>query len=162
MAITNTDSLIKGGNQWEFIESFEKISENELLEIRNLLINEAGENYSSELLKRLPLSLGTPNLLLKMNNHIIGVFASLALNSHTVRILAFAIDSKFQRRGLGEKCWKIFISQIKKNGYKNIQLEVKSSNENAIGFYQQKGMRISGEISNYYKDEVGYLMLGKY
>jgi len=158
----NTNLLLSEELEWECIDSFENISENELIEIRNLLTNEAGVNYSNDLLKRLPLSLDTPNLLLKINNQIIGVFASLALNSHTVRILAFAIDSKFQRRGLGKKCWEVFISQIKRSGFKDIQLEVKSSNENAISFYEKKGMKITGKISNYYKEESGYLMLGKY
>jgi len=97
---------------------------------------------------------------LKHNNEIVGIFASIALDSDTVRIIVFAIDSKYQKRGFGKTCWNIFTSEIIQNSYNKIQLEVKSTNINAIKFYEQKGMKIYGEISNYYRDEIGYLMLG--
>ena len=161
MLATKDNSQKKKLPKWRFIEKFDDLSEDMIKQILKILLNEAGVKYTKKSLGRLPLSFDSPTMVLENQNKIEGVFASTRLNSKTTRILVFAIDSKFQRRGYGSICWDSYIAVVKKRGYQNIQLEVKSSNINAINFYFDKGMEITGKISKYYENEIGFLMEGE-
>ena len=147
--------------KWRFIEKSADLSEEGISQILKILLTESGVKYTKKLLGRLPLSFDSPTMVLENQNKIEGVFVSTRLDSKTTRILLFAINSKFQRSGYGSICWNSYLTVIKKRGYKNIQLEVKSSNINAINFYFDKGMEITGKISKYYENELGFLMEGE-
>ena len=146
---------------WKFVDNLRDMKNSELSEIRNLLQQEANVDYTEKMLKELPKSRVSPTLVLKSENKIRGIFLSMELNSTTSRVLIFAINSKYQNRSFGEKCWRLYLSKIKQNGYKKIQLEVEASNKIAIKFYTKRGLKIVGQISDYYKNGLGFLMEGE-
>ena len=51
------------------------------------------------------------------------------------------------------------LNEIEQKGIKNITLEVRESNKEAIEFYKKNGYRIEAIRKNYYGSENGYLML---
>ena len=156
----------EGGGQespfcWYSVENLHELNSDKLSKIREFLYHEAGVNYTEESLRKLPISGKSPTMLLKSGREIRGIFVSTPLNATTSRVLIFAINSKNQGKGFGKECWNTYISGIQSRGYKKIQLEVKSSNKKAIRFYTERGLIVTGQIPNYYKDELGFLMEGK-
>ena len=72
-----------------------------------------------------------------------------------IEIEYIIVHNDYKNQGIGSKLLK----EIEKNNIKNITLEVRESNVEAINFYKKNGFRIVSIRKNYYENEKGYLML---
>lgn len=72
-----------------------------------------------------------------------------------IEIEYIIVDKFYRRNGIGSKLLK----ELEKSNIKNITLEVRESNIEAIKFYEDNGFRIETIRKNYYENENGYLML---
>ena len=116
---------------------------NKLLQIFNINYDE--ENYNKDF----------RNILVYIdNNRIIGVLSYLLIYDR-VEIEYIVVDNEYKRKGIGSK----LLNSINLNGIKNITLEVRESNKEAINFYKKNGFNIVTVRKNYYNGEDGYLMI---
>lgn len=76
-----------------------------------------------------------------------------------IEIEYIIVDDKYKRQGIATKLLN-FIE--KNNDIKNITLEVRKSNEEAINFYKKNGFEIVTTRKNYYNNEDAYLMIKKF
>lgn len=67
------------------------------------------------------------------------------------------VDTKYRNLGVATKLLNFI--ENKYNNIKNITLEVRESNEEAIRFYLKNGFKEVAKRKNYYKDEDGILMI---
>ena len=72
-----------------------------------------------------------------------------------IEINYIIVDKNYRKKGIGSS----LLRQIEKNRLKNITLEVRESNIEAINFYKKNGFKIVAIRKNYYGSENGYLML---
>ncbi|MFA7416978.1 MAG: ribosomal protein S18-alanine N-acetyltransferase [Acholeplasma sp.] len=73
-------------------------------------------------------------------------------------ILNFLVDIPYQGQGIGKALFEHVLLDMKVSGVKSVILEVRTTNEKAIAFYQRYGAEIITIIPNYYKKIDGYLM----
>lgn len=78
---------------------------------------------------------------------------------HEAEILNFVIDEAYQRQGFGQLLWDSMVTDLK--DVKKITLEVRSSNEKAIRFYQKNGFICVGKRIAYYQNQEDALLLLK-
>lgn len=71
-----------------------------------------------------------------------------------------AVDRSFRRRGIGRKLVEHLLAEARDAGIKNIILEVRVSNEEAIRLYESMGFSIQGTRKGFYEKpkEDGYVM----
>ncbi len=69
----------------------------------------------------------------------------------TAHIVNIAIDTPFQRRGLGKNLLRHCLDEMRKQGYQKVQLEVNTANTQAISLYKQSGFRQGDFLINYYR-----------
>ena len=122
------------------IEDIEKA--NELLSKFNYKISE--ESFTNVFFKS----------LVYYDNGIKGIIVYDLLYDR-IEIEYIIVDKKHRKCGIGTKLLK----EIEKNNIKNITLEVRESNIEAIDFYKKNGFKIETIRKNYYGNENGYLML---
>lgn len=67
------------------------------------------------------------------------------------------VDNKYRRCGIASNLLKFI--ETKNNNIKNITLEVRESNKEAINFYLKNGFKEVTKRKNYYNDEDGILMI---
>ena len=116
---------------------------NKLLQIFNINYDE--ENYNKDF----------RNILVYIdNNRIIGVLSYLLIYDR-VEIEYIVVDNEYRKKGIGSK----LLNSINLDGIKNITLEVRDSNKEAINFYKKNGFNIVTVRKNYYNGEDGYLMI---
>ena len=72
----------------------------------------------------------------------------------TGHIHSTAIKQSYRRKGFG----KMLFMHALRCAKKGLWLEVRSRNHGAIEFYKRLGMKIVGEIPNYYKDDDALIM----
>ena len=72
----------------------------------------------------------------------------------TGHIHSTAVKKSYRRRGLGKLLFMHALRRVKKS----LWLEVRSRNREAIEFYKRLGMKIVGEIPDYYGDDHALIM----
>ena len=87
---------------------------------------------------------------------IIG-FIAFSVIYERAEIDYFAIEEKYRGKGYSKELFDYMIFNIK--NCENISLEVRKSNERAIGFYLKNGFKKAAVRSNYYDGEDAYLMI---
>jgi ribosomal-protein-alanine N-acetyltransferase len=94
---------------------------------------------------------GHKGLVCKHNSEIIGfiIFSPINPEAH---ILSISVTKKIQSKGIGTLLLQSMLDQCKAMNYKKIFLEVRTSNIQAINFYQKFGFIKDAIRDKYYKD----------
>ena len=138
------------------------MSDLEIEIIRQLFLDQTGEVYAKESVKTLPIpEWGGNLLLLDENNMIRGLLWANKFGIFRTRVVAFVIDSEFKGKGFGSIAWNMYMKVAKAEGLNEVQLEVRSDNEMAIGFYSRRGLEIIENLDGYYQSGQGYVMRGQ-
>jgi len=94
---------------------------------------------------------GHKGLICKHDSKIIGfiIFSPINPEAH---ILSISVTKKIQSKGVGALLLQSMLDQCAAMNYKKIFLEVRTSNLQAINFYQKFGFSKDAIRDNYYKD----------
>ncbi|MBS7360683.1 MAG: ribosomal protein S18-alanine N-acetyltransferase, partial [Oscillospiraceae bacterium] len=68
-----------------------------------------------------------------------------------VYITNIAIFPEFKRQGIGKKLIETLLNSVKEENAEFVTLEVRKSNESAIGLYKKMGFKVVGERKDFYK-----------
>lgn len=69
---------------------------------------------------------------------------------HELHLADFAVRPECQRRGYGRALLKIFLGQLEQMGTKIATLEVRQSNQRAVGLYSRAGFQTVAIRNDYY------------
>ena len=92
--------------------------------------------------------------VLKINNDVIG-YAVLSLSKFDAQILNLCVDKEFRCLGYAGNLLNFLISEVRELKIKEIFLEVRPSNSEAVSLYLKKGFEKIGSRKNYYRSEDG-------
>ena len=94
---------------------------------------------------------GHKGLICKYDSEIIGfiIFSPINPEAH---ILSISVTKKIQSKGVGSLLLQSMLDQCAAMNYKKIFLEVRTSNLQAINFYQKFGFSKDAIRDNYYTD----------
>ncbi len=91
----------------------------------------------------------------KIEGFIVGVKTA----PDTARILMLAVAKQHRRYGVGRSLLTQFLKELTLQNIKQVELEVRIDNKQAINFYQKHGFDITDVITNFYQSgEDAYLM----
>lgn len=91
-------------------------------------------------------------IVAEINHKIIGFIVGIKTEKQSARILMLAVLENYRRTKIGTKLLNKLIHEFINLNIKNIQLEVKTENQEAIDFYKKNGFRIIQTIQNFYQD----------
>lgn len=94
------------------------------------------------------------------NEVVVGYVISRVVDS-SGHIIAIAVDPEKRRREIGKALMVETIKRLKEFGVKNVWLEVRMSNYDAIEFYKSLGFVGGGTVSAYYSDMEDAIILKK-
>ena len=134
--------------------------------VQHLFLDGTGEEYFIGSIQTLPVPSWDGNLMLldsedMVPNAMRGLLWTTPFKQDTVRIVSFVLDSGARGKGWGSMAWNMLADNVLPLGYCNVQLEVRASNSRAISFYRNRGLVITQELHNYYRQGMGYVMRGK-
>lgn len=87
----------------------------------------------------------------EIDEQIIG-YMGIWLIADEGHITNIAIDPCKQGKGYGQKLLQETMKQLADKGCKSMTLEVRTSNQAAIGLYEKNGFKIVGRRKNYYTE----------
>lgn len=134
-----------------------------MYKISLLDINDLEEAYEIEVLTnpspwsidnfKSSFEVGHHGLVCKEDKKMLGflIFSPIKPEAH---LLSIAVIETQQYKGIGSLLLKSMISQCKAMGINQVFLEVRASNEKAIGFYQKYGFKKDAIRENYYSGDI--------
>ena len=134
-----------------------------MYKISLLDINDLEEAYEIEVLTnpspwsidnfKSSFEVGHHGLVCKEDNKMLGflIFSPIKPEAH---LLSIAVIETQQYKGIGSLLLKSMICQCKAMGINQVFLEVRASNEKAIGFYQKYGFKKDAIRENYYSGDI--------
>ena len=94
------------------------------------------------------------------NEEVIG-YLSVWMVEETVDVINFVIDKRYQHNGYGIALFNKMVDEAKQKNMKEIMLEVKEHNYQAIKFYQKQAFEQISIRNNYYQDGSNALIMKK-
>ncbi|MDA8929677.1 ribosomal protein S18-alanine N-acetyltransferase [Gammaproteobacteria bacterium] len=134
-----------------------------MYKISLLDINDLEEAYEIEVLTnpspwsidnfKSSFEVGHHGLACKEDSKMLGflIFSPIKPEAH---LLSIAVIETQQYKGIGSLLLKSMVSQCKAMGINQVFLEVRASNEKAIGFYQKYGFKKDAIRENYYSGDI--------
>ncbi len=110
------------------------------------------ERYLPELFYNIYSSWPNAFLVADINGKIVGFIAGSKLSSIEGRILLLAVEAPYRRRGIGTRLLEKFLNICLTENIKQVRLEVREDNYEAIRFYMNRGFVITSRIPHYYTD----------
>ncbi len=93
-------------------------------------------------------------------DEIVGFVMGTVQRAYEARILALAVCEQWRRQGIATDLAQRFLMAFRQHGVKRITLEVRLTNEPAIGLYRSMGFEQDGIVEDYYNDgEDAYVMV---
>lgn len=90
---------------------------------------------------------------------VVGYVLSAPTSARLARVISIAVAPEYRGRGVGTALMGETIRLLRSKGIQDIELEVRVSNEPAIGLYRSFGFAVVGTKEGYYDDgEDAYLM----
>ena len=86
----------------------------------------------------------------KDNNNLIG-FITFDLLQDRAEIIDIIVHINYRKKGIGQNLLNEAIKYMQINGIKNVSLEVKVSNKEAINLYKKNDFKITTTRKNYYE-----------
>ena len=133
---------------------------NDIPSISSIVREALRENYPTSLYLDIHRWWREGFLVADLDGHPVGFLASVLSSDGQARILMFAVSTGFRRRGIGRQMMDSFVQACAMRGLRRIELEVRTSNEEAIRFYKRYGFELAGVLPKFYTDgEDGYKMI---
>ncbi len=82
----------------------------------------------------------------------VGALNSYIIGDGTVSLALFAVDATYRGRGAGSALMDALIFQCASHGIRRVQLEARTTNSAAIGFYTRRGFRKLCDLPGLYSD----------
>lgn len=128
--------------------------------VYDIAVRSLSERYSKELFYDIFFLWPKGFLVAEINGRIVGFIAGSRLSELEGRILLFAVDRPFRRMGVGGKLMEEFLNICRLSSLRQVRLEVREDNYEAIEFYRKRGFQIVSVIRGYYSDGTNaYVML---
>jgi ribosomal-protein-alanine N-acetyltransferase len=133
---------------------------NDIPSIASIVREALRENYPTSLYLDIHRWWREGFLVADLDGHPVGFLAAVLSADGQARILMFAVSTSFRRRGIGRQMMDSFLQACAMRGLRRIELEVRTSNEEAIRFYKIYGFELAGVLPKFYTDgEDGYKMI---
>ena len=131
-------------------------SRDDLPDLVNLEKQAFGEAaYSKRMLKVMFESPRSICFIAEGDNRILGYICALPLTREEADIESIAVDPRSQRSGLGTFLFDKMEAELISRGFREIILEVRENNTQALNFYRKRGFKVTEYLSAYYKIPVG-------
>jgi ribosomal-protein-alanine acetyltransferase len=83
---------------------------------------------------------------------IIGFLIGIKTTPNTARILMLAVKDAYRKKGIGSALLSRFLKEMKHQNITGVELEVRTSNQGALKFYQNQGFLLQGTLQQFYQN----------
>jgi len=132
---------------------------NDMFSVIKLASETLPERYNPSLFNYFYETFPQGFLVAEKFHKIVGFIIGVKTNTDTTRILMLAVAKQHRRYGVGKSILTQFLKEVALQNIKQVELEVRIDNKQAISFYQKNGFNVIDALTKFYQNgEDAYLM----
>lgn len=132
---------------------------NDIFPVVKLASETLTERYNPSLFNYFYETFNQGFLVAEKHHKIVGFIVGVKTSPENARILMIAVSEKQRGQNIGSALLNNFLKEMTIQKIKHVELEVKISNNVAIGFYRKHGFIVIDTISKFYQSgEDAYTM----
>jgi ribosomal-protein-alanine acetyltransferase len=91
--------------------------------------------------------------LVALHDHtLVGFLIGIKTTKNTARILMLSVNNNNRKQGIGSALLKKFLSEMKNHEIKQVELEMRTTNEGALKFYIKQGFILREKLQHFYQN----------
>jgi [ribosomal protein S18]-alanine N-acetyltransferase len=129
-----------------------RVQPNDIFPVIALAFDTLPERYNPSIFSQFYESFPEGFLIALNDTTIIGFLIGIKTTPTTARILMLSVDEKNRRHGIGSALLTQFLLEMKNQNVTVIDLEVRTTNQDAVKFYTKQGFSHQGLLHQFYQN----------
>ena len=129
-----------------------RVQPQDIFSVITLAFETLPERYNPVIFNQFYESFPEGFLVAEINHIIIGFIIGVKQNPRCARILMLSIHKNYRRQHIGTALLTKFLEEMQNYQINRIELEVRTTNNNAITFYKKHGFIIQDTLPKFYQN----------
>ena len=129
-----------------------RVQPDDLFPVIALAFETLPERYNPSIFTQFYESCPEGFLVALTDDSIIGFLIGVRTSPNIARILMLAVKREYRRKKIGSSLLGYFIKEMKQHHITRLELEVRTSNKNALKFYQDHGFQLQATLHEFYQN----------
>lgn len=129
-----------------------RVQPNDIFPVISLAFDTLPERYNPSIFNQFYESFPEGFLVALNHNTINGFLIGIKTTPNTARILMLAVKDTNRKQGIGSALLQQFLLEMKHQNVNRVELEVRTSNQRALRFYQTRGFTLQGILHHFYQN----------
>jgi ribosomal-protein-alanine acetyltransferase len=110
------------------------------------------ERYNPSIFNQFYESFPEGFLIAIYNDILIGFLIGIKTTTNTARILMLSVKENNRKQGIGSALLKQFLLEMKNHRIRQVELEVRTTNQGALEFYIKQGFILRDKLHQFYQN----------
>jgi [ribosomal protein S18]-alanine N-acetyltransferase len=130
----------------------QRVQADDIFPVIALAYDTLPERYNPSIFNQFYESFPEGFLIAKHDHTPIGFLIGIKTTPNTARILMLSVKNNNRKQGIGSALLKQFLLEMKNYQIKQVELEVRTTNQNALDFYTKQGFILQGKLRQFYQN----------
>jgi ribosomal-protein-alanine acetyltransferase len=128
------------------------VKANDIFPVIALAYDTLPERYNPSIFNQFYESFPEGFLVALHDHTLIGFLIGIKTTKNTARILMLSVNNNNRKQGIGSALLKKFLSEMKNHEIKQVELEMRTTNEGALKFYIKQGFILREKLQHFYQN----------
>lgn len=129
-----------------------RVQANDIFPVIALAYDTLPERYNPSIFNQFYESFPEGFLVATRNQVLIGFLIGIKTTQNTARILMLSVKNENRKQGIGSALLKQFLFEMKIYQVRQVELEVRTTNQGALEFYTKQGFMQRGLLRQFYQN----------
>ena len=136
-----------------------RVQPQDILDVATLAYDTLPERYNPVIFNQFYESSPEGFLVVVDHYHLVGFLIGIQTTTDSARILMLSVQNNYRKQGIGSALLKEFLETMKHLHVTRVELEVRTTNKEAIAFYKKQGFAPQSTLQRFYQNgEDAYAM----
>jgi ribosomal-protein-alanine N-acetyltransferase len=128
------------------------VQANDIFPVIALAYDTLPERYNPSIFNQFYESFPEGFLVALHDHTLVGFLIGIKTTKNTARILMLSVNNNNRKQGIGSALLKKFLSEMKNHEIKQVELEMRTTNESALKFYIKQGFILREKLQHFYQN----------
>jgi len=144
---------------YKFVLEIRQVQPQDIFSVIKIAYESLPEQYYPAVFNQFYESFPEGFLIAEQHHKIVGFIVGLKPDEEIAKVLLLSVTNDHRKKGIGTALLKRFLNAMKNQNIKKVELEVRTTNTVAIGFYKKHGFDVVDTLPNFYQNgEDAYTM----
>jgi ribosomal-protein-alanine acetyltransferase len=129
-----------------------RVQANDIFPVITLAYDTLPERYNPSIFNQFYESFPEGFLVAFHQQTLVGFLIGIKTTKNTARILMLSVHNNNRKQGIGSALLNQFLSKMKNHQIKQVELEMRTTNQGALEFYIKQGFILREKLQHFYQN----------